>query len=108
MTFKLQAISDLLEPILNPSARELHSFIELKVFEKKEIEDTYNFYKKLWALIHKGIVASLETEQKEVDFIKELWKAWPEIKKQAHKFAAKITEAWQQDETETFVSKYVS
>jgi len=108
MSRRMQAISELLEPILSAGGRELHSFIETKIFEKEEIDDLYKFYKHLWTLVHEGITASLETEASEVAFIKKVWKNWPEIKKEAHKYADQLAKGWAKEEKEGFADKYVS
>ena len=108
MCHKLTAIADLIEPILNPAGHSLHSMIETKIFEKEELDDMYKFYKKLWHLVHKGIYLSLVSEKEEAEFIKEMWKAWPEIKKTAEKYAKKISDGWAKEEKEGLSDHYLS
>ena len=108
MTHRLTAIADLLEPILNPSEANLHSAIESKHFDKNDVDDMFSYYKKLWHHVHEGVVASLISEKDEADFIKAMWKIWPEIKKTALKYAQKITESWKKEDTPRSTDHYLS
>ncbi|MEM2874117.1 MAG: hypothetical protein QW063_01545 [Candidatus Nanoarchaeia archaeon] len=103
---KIDNIIGLLEPILDPK-HTLHSFVETKIFEKHNVEAMFAFYKKLWYLIHKGIQVSYVSEKAEVDFIKEMWEVWPELKKQAAEYAKQIADGWAKAEKETFTDKYL-
>ena len=103
---KLDFVASLLEPILDPG-KSLHSMIETKFFEKYNIELMFDFYKKLWKIIHEGISASLTSEKAEAEFIKDVWKQWPEIKKQSIEYADKIAAGWGKVEKEVFADKYL-
>jgi hypothetical protein len=105
---RLTAFADLIEPILNPAGHSLHSMIETKIFEKEDLEEMYKFYKKLWHYAHKGIHASLTSEKDEVEFIKEVWKIWPELKKPIREYSEKITEGWGKEEKEGVGEHYLS
>jgi hypothetical protein len=104
---KAEDFLSLLNPILNPNPNSLHSLIETKIFEKQDLEPMFDFYKKLFQLAHKGITASLESEAAEAVWINEIWKTWPEIKKQIHSYSKKITEGWGKVEKEVFTDKYL-
>lgn len=90
----LQNFSSFFLPVLDPNPQELHSLIEMNVFNKKEVEELLKFYKKLYHLVHKGLTVSLLSEKAEADFVKEIWEMWPQIKAEAHKYMQKITDEW--------------
>jgi len=104
---KAEDFLSLLNPILNPNPNSLHSLIETKIFEKQDLEPMFDFYRKLFQLAHKGITASFEPEVAETAWINEVWKAWPEIKKQIAGYSKKITEGWGKVEKEVFTDKYL-
>jgi hypothetical protein len=104
---KAEDFLSLLNPILNPNPNSLHSLIETKIFEKQDLEPMFDFYRKLFQLAHKGITASFEPEAAETAWINEVWKAWPEIKKQIAGYSKKITEGWGKVEKEVFTDKYL-
>lgn len=104
---RIEDILGLINPILNPNPQSLHSLIETKIFEKQDIESMFEFYKRLFQLAHKGITKSFETEANEAEWINEVWKAWPEIKKETHSYSKKITEGWGKVEKEVFTDKYL-
>lgn len=106
LVHKLDGACGLLEPVVNPS-ESMHSAIESKAFDKNDLEAVFNFYKRLHHLIHKGISTTLENEAKEVEWINEVWKAWPEIKKELQVYVKKITDSWAKAEKETFSDKYL-
>ena len=107
VTHKFSGIADLFEPILNPG-QSVHSAVESKIFEKEDVEEMFKFYKKLWYHIHKSIAVSFVSEKEEAEFIKEMWKLWPEIKKTAQKYAQKIAEGWAKEEKERAGDHYLS
>ena len=105
--FRLQGFADIFESILNPQPSSLHSMIETKIFEKHEIEPYFALYKKMWAFIHEGLHAWLQSEEKEAGYINKMWKEWPAIKPQMRKFFGKLEAGWQKTEkekTENYVS----
>lgn len=104
---KLSGIAELFEPVLNPS-ENLHSAVESKIFEKTEVDDMYSYYRKVWHYVHKGITASLMSEDEEATYIKEIWKIWPEIKKTALKYSQKLTEGWAREDKEKSSDHYMS
>jgi RNA processing factor Prp31 len=104
---KMEDFLSLLNPILNPNPNSLHSMIETKIFEKQDMEPMFEFYKKLFQLAHKSIPASLESESAEAAWINEVWKAWPDLKKQITGYSKKITEGWGKVEPEVFTDKYL-
>lgn len=108
VTHRLTAIADLLEPILSPSEHNLHSVIESKIFEKGDVDEMFTYYKKLWHHAHEGIAASLISEKEEAEFIKKIWKIWPEIKKTALGYAKRIAEGWAKEEEERHGDHYLS
>lgn len=104
---KFSGLADLFEPILNPG-HGLHSAVEAKIFEKDEVEEIFAFYKKLWYYVHKGIAISLLTEKDEAEYIKEMLKILPEMKKITHKYAQKIADGWAKEEKEKAGDHYLS
>jgi hypothetical protein len=96
----------LLDPILDPG-KSLHSFIETKFFEKYNVEPLFDFYKLMWRLIHEGVSASYDSEKAEAEFIRKVWKQWPEIKKKAIEYSDKIALGWSKVEKEAFSDKYL-
>jgi len=99
---------NLIEPIVNPSPDSLHSLIESKMFDNVEISKLFVFYKKLWFLIHEQILASLEDEQAQAEYINKVWKQWPEIKKETKRITIKICKGWgESEQIETHRENYV-
>lgn len=107
MIHRIEDILSLINPVLNPNPSSLHSLVETKIFEKQDMEPMFTFYKKLFQLAHGGITAALESESAEAAWINEVWKAWPEIKKQALDYSKKITTGWGKAESEVFTDKYL-
>ena len=91
---RIMNLATFFNPVLDPHPHELHSLIEMPAFNKKDREKLFNFYKKLSHLMHKGITVSITSEEAEADFIKEIWKLWPHIKKEAKEYMDKITAEW--------------
>ncbi len=94
MTLRLQAFTDLVEPVLNPQPSSLHSIIETKIFEKQELEPYFNLYKKLWALVHEGLAAWLKSEEEEAGFVRKVIVEWPAMKKDILRFVSKLADGW--------------
>lgn len=100
MCRRLESIANALEPILNPHQDSMHSAIEIKAFEKKELEEIFQFYKKLWHLIHLGLLESFKSDKNSAEFVNQLWKDWPAIKKQTLGYLEKITKSWTEKDKE--------
>jgi hypothetical protein len=107
MMQKLDFMVAVLEPILNPSPSSLHSFIETKIFAKHNIEPMFDFYKKVWQFMHRGVYASYLDEKSEAEWINEVWKAWPAIKKEAAGYAKQVADGWSKVEKDVFSDKYL-
>ncbi len=95
----IQNLSSFFLPVLDPHLDELHALIEMPAFSKKEKEELFNFYKKVIYLLHKGVTSSVISEKAEADFIKEIWKQWPQIKREASIYMQKITGEWTNQRT---------
>jgi len=104
---KLDFMVAVLEPILNPSSGSLHSYVETKIFSKHNVEPMLDFYKKVWALMHKAIYVAYLDEKTEAAWINEVWKEWPSLKKQAAGYSKQIAEGWANVEKEVFSEKYL-
>jgi|GEM_PF-6290464 len=104
---KLDFSVALIEPILNPSPSSLHSFVETKFFAKQNIEPMFDFYKKVWHWMHLGISVSYMQEKDEAEWINDVWKAWPEIKKETGKYSKQIADGWSKVEKEIFSDRYL-
>lgn len=104
---KLDFSVALIEPILNPSPSSLHSYIETKFFAKQNIEPLFDFYKKVWHWLHKGISVSYLEEKDEAQWINDVWKAWPEIKKEIAKYSKQLADGWSKVEKEIFSDRYL-
>jgi hypothetical protein len=61
----------------------------------------------MWRLIHEGVSASYDSEKAEAEFIRKVWKQWPEIKKKAIEYSDKIALGWSKVEKEAFSDKYL-
>jgi hypothetical protein len=94
MLTSIQNLGTFFLPVLDPHPHELHSLIEMPAFNKKEREKLFNFYRKLSHLVHKGVSTSIVSEESEADFIKDIWKQWPSIKKEAKGYMDKIIAEW--------------
>ncbi len=88
------------DPVLDPNPGTLHSFIEIDFFGKEEKSKLFNLYKKLGHIAHMCFLADVDGEKASAEFIKKVWKLWPETKKEIRLFMEKITEAWDKAEKE--------
>lgn len=104
---KLHKFAEYITPIINPQPASLHSMIETKFFEKEEIGETFEFYKRVYYLLHKAIVLGLKSEKDEANFINEVWKEWPQIKNKIKGYMSKITEGWAKEEKEEEREEYL-
>jgi hypothetical protein len=104
---KLDFMVAVLEPILNPSQGSLHSYVETKIFAKHNVEPMLEFYKKVWALIHRGIYVSYLDEKSEAAWVSEAWKMWPSIKEEAAKYTKQLADGWAKVEKEVFSDRYL-
>ncbi len=103
---KIHAFTNWIEPVINPHQHSIHSIVESRVFNKAETDEVFNFYKKLYYHLHRGLLAGLQSEKHEAEFIKEIWKIYPELKKEITKFIEKITKSWQEAEEEYTPDEY--
>ena len=94
---KLQGTLNYLETSLEVNPSSLHSFIESEAFTKTERENATIFYRRIGYLLHKGLKSGLGTEQDEMEFIKELWDEWPQIKEGVKSLMDKIMAAWKKN-----------
>ena len=94
---RLQFISDILDPILNPH-ESLRSAIESDFFNEEDVHNMVIFYKRVWHLLHIGVNASLSSEADEAKFVNDMWLEWPKLKKKAKHFSDKLMESWAQAE----------
>jgi len=106
INLRLQGFAAWFEPVLNPSSGSLHSMIETKIFEKQELEPMFLLYKKLWSLVHEGLYAGLQSEEKEIEFVKKVWKEWPAMKKQIMEFVGRLAEGWKKHDKEKIRDSY--
>ena len=97
---KLHKFIDYIVPIINPSPSSLHSMIETKFFDKDELDEMFEFYKRLWYFLHKAILVGLRSEKDEAALINEIWTEWPKIKDKMNKYMDRITDGWAKEEKE--------
>lgn len=90
----LQNLSSFFIPALDPTAQDMHSMIEMGALSRQDKDSLFKFYRKLMYLLHEGVTSSIVSEEAEADFIKKVWKMWPDIKKEACKYMKKITDEW--------------
>ena len=102
---KLQFISDMLDPILNPH-ESLRSTIESNFFNEADIKEMAIFYKRIWHLLHISVNTSLSSEADEVKFVNDMWLEWPKLKKKAKYFSDKLIESWAQAEKDDIPLHY--
>jgi len=105
---KIHKFIDNLAPIISPQPSSMHSMVEVKLFEKHEVEEMFKYYKKLMHLLHKSILLSLKEEKDEAEFINEIWKDWPQIKNPIISYMSKITEGWSKEDIEEHTNEYLS
>ena len=105
---KIHKFIDNLAPVINPQPSSLHSMVEVKLFEKEEVNDMFAFYKRLMHLLHKSILMALKSEADEANFINDLWKEWPQIKNKMTAYIVKITEGWSKEDHEENNNEYLS
>jgi hypothetical protein len=104
---KLKVYIQILDPVLSPHAGSLHSMIESDGFDEDEKKALFELYKKLGFYIHKSIVAGLQDEQAEADFINEVWKIWPSLKEEVTKFSEKATNLWKINDSKVEEAEYM-
>jgi hypothetical protein len=105
---RLQDYTHLLDPVLNPHAGSLHSMIESDGFNEEEKKHLFELYKKLGHLIHSGILAGLQGERAEINFIKQCWNDWPNIKKEIINFTTKTASLWKTNHSDIEEAEYMS
>lgn len=92
---KIGYFAGLLEPTVNPPIPTIHSMVETSNIDKNEKEDILKLYKKLLFLAHKGYtLEAVKDENKVAEFIKDIWKVWPELREEMFRSMKIITEAW--------------
>ena len=108
MCTKLHKFVDYLNPIISPQPSSLHSMIETKFFEKNELDGMFEFYKKIWHLLHKSILTGITSEKDEAEFINLLWGEWPQSKNKMIGYMSKITDGWAKEDKEEHTNEYLS
>jgi len=91
---RLQNLAHFFLPVLNPQPHDVHSLVEMGIFNKKEKEKLFKFYKKILYLIHKGVMMNLKTDKDTANFIKDVWKDWPALKAECEKYMKEVTQEW--------------
>lgn len=98
ITAVLTSINAYILPILMPLEGEIVSLVE-SAGVKKDVKVKMNvLFKKIQYFNHKGIAASLKSEKDMVDYVKEIWKDWPSMKKDMAFFADKLTLVWEKEQ----------
>ncbi len=90
----LHSLAGIIYPIFTPSEADIVSLIISAGMDKKTKIEAHHLFKKLNYLISRSNSAGLDGEEKSAEFIKEIWKEWPEIKKKIILFSDKIANVW--------------
>ncbi len=108
VSHRLHAHAETFELVLSPNPNSLHSMVETKIFEKQELEPFYDLYKRLMYHTHRALLAGLQSEEDEMDFVKAVWQEWPSLKKQITRYVERLVDGWLDKSHESGDSGYVS
>ncbi len=104
---KIEGITKIMEEVLHPE-RSIASFREANAFTDKEREDLLELYSRLMFFHRRTTELYIEdSEEENAEFIKELMKEWPELKKKTLGFVKKLKESWKKEITKKEVVGYL-
>ncbi len=90
----LHSFINVIYPIFASSDSDISSLIVSGAMDRKTKLEAHHFFKRLNYLINKGNSEALKGEKEIAAHLKELWKQWPEIKKQMIFFSEKLAKIW--------------
>lgn len=98
ITEKIEFITNILHPILQPDINSFNDLHECRIFTDEDKKSIFELYGKLMSLHSTSLELSLVNDDKLlVTFINEVYKKWPELKESAIKFIKKIRETWEKE-----------
>ncbi len=91
---KVETFAKILENILQPE-NDLSSMYECNAFNDDDKKDVFDIYKRLLYLHRKQNLLELEFEDASgIEFIKQSFSEWKELKKQIEKLMIKMQDSW--------------
>lgn len=97
ITEKLDFYGKILESLIQPDTASLSAMHECKFIEDDEKENIYNIYKKLMIINRNSIIASLESDKENADFIKISFEEWLKLKNDVKSLTEKIKLTWEKE-----------
>ncbi|MBU2634114.1 MAG: hypothetical protein KJ674_02630 [Nanoarchaeota archaeon] len=95
MSEKLIFFCRIIESLLYPTANHIINMNEVKEFSEDEKKNMEKIYKKLMVFERDSLNTDVEPdEKKDVEFINDLFKGWPNLKKDILKITKKMRESW--------------
>jgi len=92
---RIEAYEKVLESFLVPSETSLTCLYECQVFTDEQKRKMYLLFKKLMYFDRMSTEVSINEDDKKTSvFINELWKQWPEMKKNFSEAVIKLKEGW--------------
>jgi len=96
---KIVFLSQLLERILFPNSSSLVLINESKFFSEKQHHEIFKIYKILMKYERLSLSLDiLNDEGKNADFIKEIYKKWPNLRDYAQKTMLELSQRWEKEE----------
>ncbi len=84
-----------LEGILFPAAHSAINAYESENFMEEQRKDLSELHKQLMVLERRALALDIDTtDQQDVDFICDVFKAWPDFKVRVHEIAVQMQKAW--------------
>lgn len=98
ITEKIEYITSILHPILQPDTNSFNDLHEYRIFTDEDKKSIFELYRRLMSLHRTSLELSLINDDKQlVIFINDIYIKWPELKLSAIKFIKKIRESWEKD-----------
>jgi len=95
MSEKLIFFCRIIESLLYPTANHIINMNEVKEFSEDEKKNMEKIYKKLMVFERDSLNIDVEPdEKKDVEFINDLFKEWPNLKIDILKITKKMRESW--------------
>ena len=96
---KIVFLSQVLERILFPNSSSLVLINESKFFSEKQHHEIFKIYKILMKYERLSLSLDiLNDEGKNADFIKEIYKKWPNLRDYAQKTMLELSQRWEKEE----------
>lgn len=104
---KLAFFCSMLQGVLQPNPGSLVSLQESKFLEQKDLEKTMNLLKELMFVERQSLLLDISySEKEEAEFVKDVFKKWPEIKESVSDLFQKIKDGWKKEMKEKGAKNY--